>query len=165
MSAGWTVDDLPAHLQDQARAQLVPPAKKKQVPAVDPAKGAGARPSKYHNDPTVLDGFKFDSKREAARYQYLKSLQILGTIAGLQLQVPFALVVNRIKVAEYVADFTYRIVDTGESIIEDLKGAKTPVYLLKRNIMDAMGFRIREVTRPTAPAGWDARVQPKRLKR
>ena len=170
MARGWKVEDLPAHLRAQAIAQLNPSPKRRGeekcllegAETVPPAKGEGRRRSKYNNEPQFLDGFRFDSKRETARYQYLKSLQAIGTIAGLQLQVPFALMVNGICVAEYVADFTYRIVDENRMVIEDVKGKKTDVYLLKRKIMDALGHHIHEVVLADAPAGWDERKKAKR---
>lgn len=127
-----------------ARLRLSPPAER------EPAKA-----SKYHNEPTCLDGFNFASKKEAARYTHLKALQAIGTIKGLQVQYPFALMVEGVEVAKYVADFTYTMA-TGEGVIEDVKGgAVTQVFALKKKIMSAMGYRVREVRSATRPAGFD----------
>jgi hypothetical protein len=49
------------------------------------------KPSKYRAIPTTVDGIRFDSKREAARYGELKLLEKAGHIRGLTLQVPLVL--------------------------------------------------------------------------
>ena len=36
--------------------------------------------SKYHNKKVIIDGIKFDSKKEANRYQELKLMQRAGKI-------------------------------------------------------------------------------------
>lgn len=41
---------------------------------------------KYHNQPVVVNGIKFDSRREARRYQELQLLLRAGEITQLQLQ-------------------------------------------------------------------------------
>lgn len=106
----------------------------------------GCEMSKYKAVPTVVDGVRFASKREAARYQELKLLQKAGKIDLLQLQPKFKLLVSGIHVADYVGDFKYydRVMD--EFVVEDVKGVKTPVYRLKKKLMKAIhGIEIREV--------------------
>lgn len=113
-----------------------------------PRKGASTSPgsSKYQNDRTVLDGLKFDSKMEANRYAELVLLQRAGEITDLQVQQRFELVpavrlagAKRITTAiDYVADFTYRKTGTRIVVIEDCKGARTRVYLMKRHMMKAL---------------------------
>lgn len=98
-------------------------------------RGPVPKPSKYRNVRCEVDGEKFDSKKEAARWHQLNLEQRAGLISNLRRQVPFELTVNGRKVAKYVADFTYR--RDGEAITEDVKGVKTAVYLLKRNLMMA----------------------------
>lgn len=101
---------------------------------------------KYNNVPTVVDGRRFDSKKEAARYGELKLLQAAGHIADLACQPPFALVVNGVKVGKYIADFVYRDCATGERVYEDVKGVRTAVYKLKAKLVLALyGVAIREV--------------------
>lgn len=105
---------------------------------------------KYHNKKVVVDGVKFDSKREAARYQQLKMLERAGKINGLKLQIPFELIPSQRvngKVIErawvYVADFVYT--ENGEQITEDSKGMKTREYVAKRKAMLFFhGIRIKE---------------------
>ncbi len=104
-------------------------------------------PSKYKNHKVEVDGVTFASKAEASRYASLKLLVRVGGIEGLELQPRFPLVVNGVKVATYVADFRYRVAATGEVVVEDVKGVRTPVYRLKKKLLEALsGTKITEVT-------------------
>jgi hypothetical protein len=110
------------------------------------------RRSKYAAVPTTIDNIRFSSKKEAARYLELKMLQKAGEIKGLELQPKFPLYVakNRhsehVKVCDYIADFRYREGPNGLLVIEDVKGMKTPVYRLKKKMVEAQyGIEIREV--------------------
>ena len=106
---------------------------------------------KYHNIKTVVDGIKFDSKREAERWCYLQMLESKNEISNLKRQVSFELFPSqRIegKVVErawtYMADFTYN--KNGELIIEDSKGVRTADYIGKRKAMLFLyGIQIKEV--------------------
>lgn len=103
--------------------------------------------SKYHAEPTVTDGIRFASRAEANRYRALWLLQQVGAIAGLELQPRFDLVVNGIRVGFYKADFAYTDMGTSERVIEDVKGVATPVYRLKKRIVEALyGIEIREIS-------------------
>lgn len=98
---------------------------------------------KYGNKPTVVDGIRFDSKREAGRWQELRFLEKAGHISGLTRQVPYGLFVNSQKVATYKADFVY--VENGAEVVEDSKGFRTPEYRLKAKLMEAIyNIKIRE---------------------
>lgn len=99
--------------------------------------------SKYRAVPVEVDGIRFASKREAARYGVLKLLEASGEIEGLELQPRFPLVVEGARVGTYVGDFRY--LDGGETIVEDVKGVKTPVYRLKKRLVKALyGVEIKE---------------------
>lgn len=106
---------------------------------------------KYGNRKYELDGRFFDSQREATRYQELRYLRNTGIIQDLQMQVPFELIpAQRIegKVVEravkYIADFVYT--EDGKQVVEDAKGVRTQVYIIKRKLMlQKYGIRIREV--------------------
>lgn len=96
--------------------------------------------NKYRNIKTVYNGIKFDSRKEAERYIVLKSLEENHVISGLRRQVKFQLLPAQKrgdKVVEksvsYIADFTYY--RNGELVVEDTKGVKTAVYLIKRKMM------------------------------
>jgi len=104
---------------------------------------------KYNNVKTVIDGIKFDSKKEAKRYTELQLLAHQNLISDLRLQVPFVLapsvvIGGRKKPAiRYIADFVYY--DKGKQVIEDVKGVLTDVFRIKRHLMMVQGNEIREV--------------------
>lgn len=77
----------------------------------------------------------FDSKREAKRAQELELLQKCGEISDLRYQVPFELIpkIGKSRAAFYVADFVYN--ENGQMVVEDAKGFKPAVYLLKKKLM------------------------------
>ena len=111
--------------------------------------------AKYGNHPTIIDGHRFDSKKEARRYQELRYLEQKGVIENLALQVAFELAPSvrfedekRAKPAlKYVADFVYS--EGGRRIVEDVKSgatAKAAAYRIKRHLMKAVhGIEVREV--------------------
>lgn len=102
--------------------------------------------SKYRNEPTIYDGIRFASKREAARYLGLKAAQAYGKIENLKLQTEFAIEINGQLVCKYRADFDYYDCESGAWIVEDAKGFRTKEYQLKKKLMRAvLGIEIREV--------------------
>ena len=104
--------------------------------------------NKYHASKTEIDGIRFDSRKEAARYSELKLLERAGEIRDLQLQVPFELIPKQEgeRACTYVADFVYHMTDTGKMVVEDAKGMRTDVYKIKRKLMLwRHGIRISEV--------------------
>ena len=107
--------------------------------------------SKYFNKKTVIDGIKFDSKKEAKRYGELKALADKGKIGylndkveivpGLKVHVPFILQDSfkdknkkTHRPIRYEADFFYFDFATGEWIAEDVKGYRTDIYRLKKKL-------------------------------
>lgn len=122
---------------------------------------------KYGNKKVTVDGFTFDSKREATRYTELKLLQRAGKISGLELQKPFELIPAQYEESKevytrgpkkgqpkrgkcleqsvvYKADFVYK--ENGKLVVEDAKGTKTRDYIIKRKLMLYVhGIRIREI--------------------
>ncbi len=139
------------------------------------AGGKMMKANKYRNEKTTVAGIRFDSKREAARFQELREAQSLGIISDLQLQRDFTLQEaytlpngDRIRAIRYRADFVYIVARTefttgdviaaqasdlaywksagaGTQIIEDAKGARTREYILKKKLMAGKGYQIREV--------------------
>lgn len=111
--------------------------------------GKAAKPSKFRNHKVEVDGIKFDSKAEGARYWDLKHLAQNGEIRDLELQPRFPLLVQGVKVAEYRGDFAYVDVATGKNVVEDVKSAftrKDRVYRLKKKMVAAQyGIDIVEV--------------------
>ena len=106
---------------------------------------------KYRNKRIVLDGIRFDSKKEAIRWAELRMLEKAGKISGLERQVRFELVPaqyvgGRLKERPcvYVADFRY--LEGGKAVVEDTKGVKTPEYIIKRKLLlKVYGIAIKEV--------------------
>ena len=101
--------------------------------------------NKYRNKKCTIDGFTFDSLKEGQRYAHLKLMQKAGTIRGLTLQPRFDIDINGQKVCKYFGDFSYTDAD-GKTIIEDVKGMKTPIYRLKKKLVKALhGVEITEI--------------------
>lgn len=96
-------------------------------------------PSKYKAEKTVVNGEKFDSKAEAARYMELLTMAAAGQIMDLErqprflLQDQFILRMKKYRPVEYVADFKYR--DQYKTVVEDVKGMPTAEYKLKRKLL------------------------------
>jgi len=102
--------------------------------------------SKYHAKKTVVDGIIFQSRKEAKRYQELKLMQRAGLISDLRRQVKFELIPKQQgeRAVSYIADFVYS--EDGQTVVEDVKGVRTPVYRIKKKLMLwRHGVRIREV--------------------
>jgi hypothetical protein len=94
--------------------------------------------SKYGNKKTIVDGIKFDSKKEAQRYCDLKMLLNHRDIEDLVLQPRFDICPTHKwngktqRKKSYVADFKYTM--NGVEIVEDVKGMRTALYILKRSL-------------------------------
>ena len=123
-----------------------------------------AKKQKYHAQKVTFDGMEFDSKREMLRWQELRALERNGEIFGLRRQVRFELIPAQYapdvvtktgkkkrgacleRKCDYIADFVYSDLRTGEYVVEDAKGMKTEVYKIKRKLMLYIhGIRVKEV--------------------
>lgn len=110
---------------------------------------------KYHNKKTEVNGIVFDSKAEAERYKFLLSLENVGAIRNLKMQVPFILQPSfkckgkNVQSIRYIADFVYDAPDVAGNLIkvvEDVKGFKTKEYEMKAKMFAFQyGFFITEV--------------------
>ena len=99
----------------------------------------GKRCGKFNAKRTPgTDGVVYASKLEARRANELALLERAGAITGLRRQVPFEMIVNGHLVCKYIADFTYTTTETGESVVEDVKGVLTPEFRLKAKLMEAL---------------------------
>lgn len=87
--------------------------------------------SKYRAIPTLVDGIRFASKAEAARYSELKLLQQAGQVQWFIRQPSFDLPAG----LRYVADFLVRWAD-GSVSVEDVKGMETEVFKMKRKLFE-----------------------------
>ena len=128
----------------------LPPKARKQI---EDKLGTAPKRSKYGNVPTVVNGIRFSSKKEANRYSELMLLRKAGRIIQLRLQPSFTLTEafitpdgERIGASRYVADFSYVDTETGEYVVEDVKGVRTAVYLQKKKqMLDKYDIRIKEI--------------------
>jgi hypothetical protein len=105
---------------------------------------------KYRNKPTEADGIRFDSKKEAARWQALQLLERNGEVRNIRRQVPYKLEVAGKLICRYKADFVYEALrglqaPEWHEVVEDVKGVRTPIYMLKKKLMRAcLGIEIIE---------------------
>lgn len=111
---------------------------------------------KYHNQKTIYKGIRFDSKKEAERYAELLMLEKEHIIYNLRRQVKYTLIPSQYapstalitkgkyrgtykrgrlleREVAYIADFEY--MKDGALIVEDVKGHRTPEYIIKRKMM------------------------------
>ena len=107
-------------------------------------------PGKYGNKKVEVDGEKFDSKKEFARYQQLQMMERAGEITDLKRQVKFELAPAVIIKGKkrpplaYIADHVY--VQNGQKVVEDVKGMVTKEYRIKRHLMKSVhGIDIQEL--------------------
>jgi hypothetical protein len=114
--------------------------------------------NKYKNIKDERNGIKFDSKKEAIRYDELMLLQKAGQIRDLKLQPTFTLQEafttpggEHIRAITYRADFSYEAfenvfgVNIPYRVVEDCKGFRTKEYALKAKIMADKGVVIKEI--------------------
>lgn len=87
--------------------------------------------SKYSAKSTVVDGMRFDSKREAAYYSELKIRKQAGEVLFFLRQVPFHLTAG----VKYVCDFQIFNSDGTVQFI-DVKGMETSGFKLKKRMVE-----------------------------
>lgn len=108
--------------------------------------------SKYYSKKVVIDGIKFDSKKEGEYYQKLKILEKQGIIKDLELQKEYILQ-DKFKIngktrrkITYRADFSYFSTEDNKLHVIDVKGFKTDLYKLKKKLFEyKYGIEIEEV--------------------
>lgn len=102
----------------------------------------GKRRSKYGAIPVVVNNIRFASKLEAKRYTELRALEATGEIFNLELQPVYKLTICGVDCGKLIFDFQYFTRATnakrGESIIEETKGFRTPLYKFKLKIFHAI---------------------------
>ena len=163
------VKDLPPAYQAQALQKWVEQERrKKRTPLPCPDDGTPGGGRKYHNKPTervTASGavLRFDSQKEARRYDELSALERAGEIRELRMQVDFTLQEaytdgegRRVRAIRYRADFTYvRVKETigeytfrDQLVVEDVKSraTRTKEYIMKRKLMkERFNIDIQEV--------------------
>jgi protein associated with RNAse G/E len=105
--------------------------------------------TKYKAKKTTYSGVIFDSRKEAEYCYKLdlakKAFYPKDKVISYDMQVPFEVKVNGAKICTYKLDFKVTYADNTIKFI-DVKGMKTPVYRLKKKLVEAIyGITITEV--------------------
>lgn len=96
--------------------------------------------NKYNNKKQVKYGRKWDSTMEMEYYEYLLKLKEDGIVENIEcqpeyeLQEKFRYKDKAIRPIKYKADFRVTYTDKHVEVI-DVKGRKTPEFLLKRKLL------------------------------
>lgn len=97
----------------------------------------------------TLGGVTYMSKLEMDYRKHLnlltKATELKNRVTNIEEQVPYECIVNGKKVCKYLLDFrvTY---GNGEIELIDIKGVITPIYRIKKKLVEALyGIRIKEV--------------------
>lgn len=107
--------------------------------------------NKYHAKKQVIDGITFDSQAEATRYCELVLMEKAHEIKDLEVHPKYELVPKFTKAGKkhrgitYEADFRYVRCKDNVEIIEDVKGVRTAVYKLKKELFEWL-FPTKELT-------------------
>lgn len=98
--------------------------------------------AKYRNKITEVHGIKFHSKAESKRYLHLEILRREKEISHFLRQVPFHLPGG----VKYICDFLV-FWTNGDVTIEDVKGYKTPTYIMKKKLVESIyPIKITEIS-------------------
>jgi hypothetical protein len=91
------------------------------------------KPHKFKAKPQIIDDIHFASKKEGKRYQELLLAQKGGRVVFFLRQVPFHLPGGN----KYICDFMVFWED-GKITFEEVKGYKTPLYKMKKQIVESV---------------------------
>lgn len=134
--------DMPQHLREKVTRQIIKEGREVEFGLT--GKANDGKKSKYRNRITYVGEVRFDSEREAERYQVLMIRLGAGEIEKLKLQPEFTITESymlpdgrRVKAQRYRADFSYVVKNTGEYVVEDVKteGTKTQVFVNKAKLL------------------------------
>lgn len=96
---------------------------------------------KYHNHPTIYNDRRFDSKKEAEHAQLLDLMRRASDpenrVTSVLYQYRMPIVVNGVKIADYICDFYVSFAD-GRKELHEVKGFKTDVYKIKKKLVEAI---------------------------
>lgn len=95
------------------------------------------RKSKYGAVKTTVDGFVFDSKREAGHYCELKMEEADGKISSIEIHPSYNVEINGQHICRVVLDFRYWDKCNQRTRVVDTKGMDTPISKLKRKLVEA----------------------------
>lgn len=160
-----TLEDCPEGLRKLLEKRMAKESGERIAAAATPPRNDKPEPKrKYHNLPTERltesgECIKFDSKKEAARYDFLMLELAAGRIRDLRLQYQIllqpaytdAVTGERIRAISYLADFRYERQDEAgawREVIEDTKGGKngkgtrTAEFNIKKKLLNDKGIRV-----------------------
>jgi hypothetical protein len=101
---------------------------------------------KYGNKPTIVDGLKFDSAREAKRWQELKLLERARSITELERQITYELApsvsiageARRRPALRFKLDFRYFDREGMQTVHEDCKGFADTAFRIRQHLMKSV---------------------------
>lgn len=93
------------------------------------------------------EAIRFPSLLEARRWIALRWVERQGLIKSLERQPRFSIEVNGIHICDYVGDFMYFRVAERVRVVEDAKGIETPLFRLKKRLVEAIHGVIIEVVK------------------
>ena len=159
------LSDLPPQYQEQIMKKYQEQENTKRLDTVDGVQPQGK--NKYHNVPTKRksreQSIRFQSNKEARRYDELLLMLRAGEIRNLKLQPQFTLQESyvtpegqRVRAIQYIADFSYelrvergdKVPDDWKLVVEDVKSKATLTaqYKIKRKLMaERYGIIIQEI--------------------
>lgn len=147
MTRYTSLSDLPVRYQKQVEEKTQAPVAQRteHVNSTHGAEGSnpsGRAKSKYKSKKTVAPtGETFDSKAEYERWLRLLLLYQRGYITKPMRQVSFPVGGGR----RYQADFVYINKESGEFVVEDVKGFDTPLSATKRDILSDYGIDVKVI--------------------
>ena len=143
-----TMADMPPRMRELYAKQAASDAGAQQT-----AQSAAKTQQKYKNQKSERGAVRFDSQKEARRYDELMVMLRAEIITDLRLQPQFTLQESyltengqRIRAIRYTADFSYRF--GGKLVVEDVKSkpTRTKEYLRNKKMMRSKyGIDIQEV--------------------
>lgn len=108
------------------------------------AKARSEAQTKYRSVRTQVDGIWFDSKKEAARYSDLKTLENMNLLSNLKVHPAFPITYNETYICTVILDFAYD--QDGRRVYEDAKGMDLGYSRLKRKLVEAFyGIKVELV--------------------
>lgn len=160
-----SLEDCPEGLRKLLEKRMAKESGERIAAAATPPRNDKAEPKrKYRNLPTERltesgECIKFDSKKEAARYDFLMRELAARRIRDLRLQYQIllqpaytdAVTGERIRAISYLADFRYERQDEAgawREVIEDTKGGKngkgtrTAEFNIKKKLLNDKGIRV-----------------------
>lgn len=132
--------NLPKRLRGATRMETLASVAEAAPDLLDGAADVVKRANKFGAIKTEVDGIMFASKKEARRYTELKAFESAGAISNLELHPKFVFEHNGFRIGRYTADFQYVDTDTGETVVEDVKGGRatrSEAYGLRKKMMKA----------------------------